>query len=326
MKCYNIIVSALIGFVCIGTMFAMQDQQRGMSQRMQSETADVLDHQTKENWFQAVRNNNVDAVRKMLTDKPYLVNVYHENGKTALHIAVANQDSEMVAVLTLHGADVEAGMLDNPAQKPIYLTITKDSTNAMMTIAELLLLAGADVNTTPLGSLAPLEQVARTTENVELAELFIAYGANWNKVAIENVKDRFKLLFVQLLPMLEGGNIPEIMQTLKLRKLLPETEERVYIQLGKMALGQNFIDAAKNDIVTKAYLSLTGRGYLWLHAAALRMLGVVSENAINNFFTAMNTKSITDDVAAAITADSRLAVHIPELIYKQYKGYQYIPS
>jgi hypothetical protein len=127
----------------------------------------------------AVRSGNVDGVRKLLSADPTLIQArtigVWEND-TALHLAAARGDNDMVMLLLEHKADVNAK--DEAGITPLHLA----ALHGQASVAKTLLGAGATVdaigfkdNDTPL-------IVAADNGRLGVVEVLLAYGANTNAV------------------------------------------------------------------------------------------------------------------------------------------------
>lgn len=117
---------------------------------------------------EAIQARNIDKVKKLLEDKPELINASDGNNRyTPLHYAVISSDKQMVALLIAKGADVNGkNAID---ETPLYCAEKKE-------MAELLVAAGANINIKDKIHLTPLDCAAHRG-CLDLVEYFVAKGA-----------------------------------------------------------------------------------------------------------------------------------------------------
>ena len=123
--------------------------------------------------FNAIRNGNVNATRKLLNNG---VNVNQENkeGNTPLYRAVAFDHMEVVKLLLSKGADV------NKAKKDGDTPLTIASYEGHTEIVKLLLAKGADINKVDKDGETAL-YVASEGNRFDIVEMLRKAGANVNK-------------------------------------------------------------------------------------------------------------------------------------------------
>jgi ankyrin repeat protein len=93
-------------------------------------------------------------------------------GRTALHIAVQNGDTDMVSLLHAGGADVDAK--DGSKINPLHLAAAKEHA----AIARMLLKAGADPNQQGFRHNETALHVAAVHGSERVAEILLSHGAD----------------------------------------------------------------------------------------------------------------------------------------------------
>ncbi len=124
-------------------------------------------------FFNAVRSGDMERVKKLLSEKPSLINsrtIWTD--KAPVNVAVASGNDQMVAYLLESGADVNTK--DFAGLTP--LNEAADCGNVL--IAQTLLKAGADVNTTGYKQAVTPLMVAAIRGFPEMAKLLLLHGAN----------------------------------------------------------------------------------------------------------------------------------------------------
>jgi acyl-CoA-binding protein len=99
----------------------------------------VQDWKSLEGLHAAAQEGNVDAVRQILSSDSTSINAQNEEGMTALHWACDCGHSEVVSVLLKENASLEIKE-KRDGMTPLHFAIPNEK------VAELLILAGADVN------------------------------------------------------------------------------------------------------------------------------------------------------------------------------------
>ncbi|GLD97359.1 hypothetical protein PINS_up006043 [Pythium insidiosum] len=123
----------------------------------------------------AAWRGDVKTVKKLLIKGGININARDPlDGLTALHRAVSNEHLELVQVLLVAGADIEAPGPN--AQTALHQATLMDS----VAMATLLIDAGADVNASTLDSAAPLHIAARRG-NEKMLALLASKGADKSK-------------------------------------------------------------------------------------------------------------------------------------------------
>jgi len=120
---------------------------------------------------EAAEAGNIEAVKQHLDGGAH-VNAKSESGWTPLHTAAARGHKEIVELLIVEGADVNAG---DKIITPLHLA----AFHGQPEIAELLIAKGADVNARDSIGGTPLHDAALRGRK-EIAELLIANGADVN--------------------------------------------------------------------------------------------------------------------------------------------------
>lgn len=121
----------------------------------------------------AARDNNREAVRRVLAQKPAEVNAAAGDGTTALHWASHHDDVEMAGLLLRARAKVDAA--NDLGATPLWIA----SQNGSPTMVRLLLRAGANANAALLLGETPL-MVASRVGNADVAAQLLEAGAKVN--------------------------------------------------------------------------------------------------------------------------------------------------
>ena len=149
--------------------------------------------------FQALKQKDDEVVKKIIRSG-FNVNTKDNDGKTALHYAVANGNLEIINLLLNRGAKINAKAKDK--RTPIWMLETDDE-NLVMTILRLLISKGADVNhQNDEGE--SLLMLAAADDSLEGVKIFLNAGANPNlkdkdgETAIEKTSsDEIKQLLIK---------------------------------------------------------------------------------------------------------------------------------
>ena len=125
--------------------------------------------------FEAIAQKDNEVVKKMITSG-FDVNTKNRGGLTALHVAVENENLEIIRFLLNRGANVNAKTKSR--RTPIMMIEGGDEENALE-IFKLLTEKGADVNVLNEDKETPL-MVACEDDNLELVKILLEAGANPN--------------------------------------------------------------------------------------------------------------------------------------------------
>jgi hypothetical protein len=125
--------------------------------------------------FEAIAQKDNEVVKKMITSG-FDVNTKNRGGLTALHVAVENENLEIIRFLLNRGANVNAKTKSR--RTPIMMIEGGDEENALE-IFKLLTEKGADVNVLNEDKETPL-MVACEDDNLELVKILLKAGANPN--------------------------------------------------------------------------------------------------------------------------------------------------
>jgi ankyrin repeat protein len=127
---------------------------------------------------EAVKNNNLPEVRRLIENDPNLVFSKDENGFTPLHLAAANGYRGMVDFLLTTKADVNAR--DDSGSTPLHQAAAAEGEHS--DTVEVLLAHKANVDAADQQGLTPLHY-ALLADNPDVALTLLRHGAN------PNVKD-----------------------------------------------------------------------------------------------------------------------------------------
>jgi ankyrin repeat protein len=123
----------------------------------------------------AAADGNLERVKLLLKEEPDLVFSRDTNGMTPLHRAVTQGRKDMVMLLLLDKADVNAKVNDNQGGTSLHLAVG----NSHKDIAALLLANKADVNATDREGHVPLGGAA-VADQKDMVELLLAFNADAN--------------------------------------------------------------------------------------------------------------------------------------------------
>lgn len=116
----------------------------------------------------AIKNQNTNIVRILLSDARCPINTVDENGDTPLHISVDIQDSRVVALI-LQRYDVLINCQNSELNTPLHLAVMHESTEIA---AFLLKYPGIDVNLINKSKLSPL-MISCSKNNLQLVKLLL---------------------------------------------------------------------------------------------------------------------------------------------------------
>ncbi len=164
----------------------------------------------KRPFLKAVKAGDLGRVKALLAEKPALIRSQTLLGDTALHLAVASGNTNVVALLLSRGADVNAKGESNVTP----LLLAASTGNAQ--IAEALLRAGADVNATGYRHNDTPLHVAALHGYARVVKVLLAHGAEVNaedmlhKTPLQLAREHQRTSVVAILTNLpsfkEGGN------------------------------------------------------------------------------------------------------------------------
>jgi ankyrin repeat protein len=123
----------------------------------------------------AVSSGDCDAAARFLTADPALASAFTEDGWSLLHLAADRRTAEL---LLEHGAEIEARnrhKVFGPGNRPLHAAVYMDRPD----VAEALMAAGADVNSTDDTGWTPLH-IAVSNGRVELVKRLLDAGADVN--------------------------------------------------------------------------------------------------------------------------------------------------
>ncbi|XP_043469330.1 ankyrin-2-like isoform X2 [Leptopilina heterotoma] len=115
--------------------------------------ADTSSHESE--LHSAIRAGQVELVKAIVNNPEDECEPTSEAGKLAVHIAVENGDEDVLAILLSEGFSFE-GCLEFEGIKPLHVAATFENTR----LTELLLKAGADINSKSVGNYTPLHFAA----------------------------------------------------------------------------------------------------------------------------------------------------------------------
>jgi ankyrin repeat protein len=125
------------------------------------------------NIFEAAATGRVGRVRELLDRSPELVKAYSPDGWTALHLNFGNL--EVVKLTLERGADINAVSRNKLSATPLQGAAAMQN----IELARLLIARGANVNCRGQEGVRPLHEAAGNGQ-LELAKLLLEHGANVN--------------------------------------------------------------------------------------------------------------------------------------------------
>jgi len=125
------------------------------------------------NIFEAAATGRTERVRDLLKKNPGLVKAYSPDGWTALHLNFGNL--EIVKLTLDRGADIDAVSKNKFSATPLQGAAAMEN----LELARLLIARGANVNCRGEEGVSPLHEAAGSGQ-IELAKLLLDHGANLN--------------------------------------------------------------------------------------------------------------------------------------------------
>ncbi len=146
-------------------------------------TAIILSRNPDINFFEAVALGAIAEVREFIRERPDLLHAYSFDGFTGLHLAVFFGHAEIARLLLDRGAEIDAIAANLSFARnatPLHSAVAANRKE----LVKILLLHGANVNATQDGGFTPLHGAA-ANGNREIAELLIASGADVGRLTGE---------------------------------------------------------------------------------------------------------------------------------------------
>ncbi|MEO8126154.1 MAG: ankyrin repeat domain-containing protein [Bryobacteraceae bacterium] len=128
--------------------------------------------------FAAAEKGEVSLIAGYLTVDPALVNKHREDGWTALHLAAYYGQTETVAMLLAHGADVNIRSTNAMENTPLHAAVA----GRRFEVVQVLLENGIDVNAAQHGGWTALQGAANHGDS-KLVELLLNHGADSGAVS-----------------------------------------------------------------------------------------------------------------------------------------------
>ena len=122
---------------------------------------------------EAVKNNDLAKVRKLIKNNPDLVFIKDADGITPLHFAAGDANKKMVKLLLASKADVNAK--DNNGTTPLHAAAT--ALGKRVDLLEMLIAGKADVNAADTNGLTPLHY-ATLVKGAKRAKVLLTHGAH----------------------------------------------------------------------------------------------------------------------------------------------------
>jgi len=116
---------------------------------------------------------NLDKVRELIATDKGLVNVYSDAGWTPLHLAAHAGNKEIADFLLANGADVQAWSKNSLANQPIHAAGAGQQTE----LVALLLEHGAEIDSPEHGGFTALH-LAAENGTLEMVKVLLTKGAN----------------------------------------------------------------------------------------------------------------------------------------------------
>lgn len=142
-----------------------EDDERDMESI--SVTNSELEDNPKKQMLYAAEKGQCDTVLNLLEDKPYLLNIKDADGYTPLHRASYGGHLEMVKLLLLKDAQIDATTIDG--WQPLHSACRWNNTE----VALLLVQNGADINAQTNGGHTPLHLASAEPEHRNTIEMLL---------------------------------------------------------------------------------------------------------------------------------------------------------
>lgn len=123
--------------------------------------------------FEAINNNDLNALKTLLSKKNVELNVLNDDGYTPLHKAIINKNYLVVKLLLEKGADIT--VKTKWKESPLFLALKYDNFTALQALLE----KGADINA-PLRRGRLALNVAITYADRKVIDFLLTKGANVN--------------------------------------------------------------------------------------------------------------------------------------------------
>ncbi len=143
-------------------------------------TSIILSRNPDINFFEAVALGAIAEVRQFIRDQPELLQAYSLDGFTGLHLAVFFGHEEIAALLLDKGADIDAVAANLSFARnatPLHSAVAANRTE----LVKILLVRGAKVNATQDGGFTALHSAA-FNGNAEIVDMLIDAGADARRV------------------------------------------------------------------------------------------------------------------------------------------------
>jgi ankyrin repeat protein len=131
------------------------------------------------NIFEAAASGQLDRIRMLTEEDSGLVDSYSSDGFTPLGLAAFFGRKDVLDFLLAHGANPNAASKNQMRVLPLHSAVAHRQPEVALTMAESLLLNGAEVNVAQDGGWTPLHQAAAHGQ-MEIMKLLFAHGADVN--------------------------------------------------------------------------------------------------------------------------------------------------
>ena len=185
-------------FVLITLTFTVNSQEikleKGNSLKKKN---NVIDEEIIVFFQNEVVFGELETVKKLVSERPELINAQDEYGVSALHNVMCEEQIETISFLIANGANMN--IKNNQGISPLHLVCYKEN-------AELLIEAGADINQLDNQGNSPLHiQASNGAGREEIIKYLIAKGADklleneLGQTAFDIAKKRFESKILELL-------------------------------------------------------------------------------------------------------------------------------